>query len=103
LSVHQSRSIEQIAGLLSSRVTHINIPDLQRKSRIPRAGAVHQAAALTAEVVRHAVPAQDSLRPVFEAWFEDFESFFRVGNVVVVAEAVAGEVVFVGAVASKLE
>jgi hypothetical protein len=43
------------------------------------------------------------LGPVFEAWFEDFESFFRVGDVVVVAEAVAGEVVFVGAVASELE
>jgi hypothetical protein len=40
---------------------------------------------------------------VLEAWLEDFECFFRVGDVVVVAEAVAGEVVFVGAVASELE
>ena len=41
--------------------------------------------------------------PVFEARLEDFESFLRVGDVVIVAEAVAGEVVFVGAVASELE
>jgi hypothetical protein len=39
---------------------------------------------------------------VFEARFEDFESFFRVGDVEVVAEAVAGEVIFIGAVASEL-
>ena len=61
------------------------------------------AAALAAEVVRHAVAAQNGLGPVLEAWFEDLESFFRVGDVVVVAEAVAGEVVFVGAVTSELE
>jgi hypothetical protein len=53
-------------------------------------------------VVRHFVPAQNSLRPVFEAWFEDFEGGVWVGDVEVVAEAVAGEVVFVGAVASEL-
>jgi hypothetical protein len=39
---------------------------------------------------------------VFETWFEDFEGGVWVGDVVVIAEAVAGEVVFVGAVASEL-
>jgi hypothetical protein len=53
-------------------------------------------------VVRHVVAAQNGLSPVLEARLEDFESFFRVGDVAVVAEAVAGEVVFVGAVASEL-
>ena len=54
-------------------------------------------------MVRHFVPAQHGLGPVLEAWLEDFESFFRVGDVVVVAETVAGEMVLVGAVAAELE
>ena len=91
--------IDRLSG---SGVTYINIPNLQRETRIPRASTVNQTTALTAEVVRHAVAAQNGLGPVLEAWFEDLESFFRVGDVVVVAEAVAGEVVFVGAVASEL-
>jgi hypothetical protein len=53
-------------------------------------------------VVRHFVPAQNNLRPVFETWFEGFEGGVRVGDVEVVAEAVAGEVVFIGAVAAEL-
>ena len=92
--------IDRLSG---SGVTYINIPNLQRETRIPRASTVNQTTALTAEVVRHAVAAQNGLGPVLEAWFEDLESFFRVGDVVVVAEAVAGEVVFVGAVTSELE
>lgn len=53
-------------------------------------------------MVRHLIPAQNGLGPVFETWFEDFEGGVWVGDVVVVAEAVAGEVVFVGAVAAEL-
>ena len=84
-------------------ITHINVPNLQRKPRVARTGAINKTTAFTTEVVRHVVAAQDSLGPVFEARLEDFESFLRVGDVVIVAEAVAGEVVFVGAVASELE
>lgn len=81
---------------------HINIPDLQRKPRIPATSPVHKTSTLAAKVVCHFVPAQNGLGPVLEAWLEDFESFFRVGDVVVVTEAVAGEVVLIGAVAPEL-
>jgi hypothetical protein len=85
-----------------SGITHIDIPNLQREAWIARASAIDQTTTFAAEVVCHAVPAQNGLCPVLEAWLEDFQGFFRVGYVVVVAEAVASEVVLVGAVASEL-
>jgi hypothetical protein len=75
---------------LSSGTTHINIPNLQRKPRIARTSPIYKTPTFAAKVVRHAVSAQNGLCPVLEARLEDFESFFRVGDVVVVAEAVAG-------------
>jgi hypothetical protein len=53
-------------------------------------------------VVRHLIPTQNRLGPVLETWIQDSEGGVWVGDVVVIAEAVAGEVVFVGAVASEL-
>jgi hypothetical protein len=53
-------------------------------------------------MIGHLIPAQNGLCPGLEAWFEDSEGGVWVGDVEIVAEAVAGEVVFVGAVASEL-
>jgi hypothetical protein len=69
---------------------YINIPNLQRKPRIARTSPVHKTAAFAAEVVGHVIAAQHDLRPMLETGFEHFERLFEVGDVVVVAETVAG-------------